>query len=90
MASEFYISQCIRSRNKNCLLQILSCFFFTGEDADEETDLRINPFALDTDSNNLELDNPKKTLRSWFDREGADLIYDVQEKSAGHFIARIT
>jgi len=51
----------------------------------------VNPFAtgFDTSESDLSLDNPKKTLRSWFEREGCDLVYDVKEKSSGHFICRI-
>jgi protein phosphatase 1D len=61
-----------------------------AEDAvEEETDLSVNPFSTGFETTELSLDNPKKSLRSWFDREGYDLVYDVKEKSAGQFICRI-
>lgn len=59
-------------------------FFFVAEDADEESDLTENPFAVLTNEE-MYIDDPKKTLRCWFEREGEEVNYRVEEKSYGQF-----
>lgn len=66
-----------------------ACNWGMGEDADEEEDLTVNPFALSTANEELYLDDPKKTLRGWFEREGYELEYDIEEKGFRTFVCKV-
>ncbi|KAI9552178.1 hypothetical protein GHT06_022515 [Daphnia sinensis] len=62
------------------------------EDAEDENPLAENPFSIADDlplDENIYLDDPKKTLRGWFEREGYELEYKVEEKNYAHFICRV-
>ncbi|KAG8199025.1 hypothetical protein JTE90_021040 [Oedothorax gibbosus] len=65
------------------------CSWGMGEDAVEDEDSEINPFALSTANEELYLDDPKKTLRGWFEREGYEVEYNVEEKGHQTFMCTI-
>lgn len=45
-----------------------------------------NPFALEIQTEELHLDDPKKTLRGYYEREGLDWpIYQTTEAGFGKF-----
>lgn len=62
------------------------------EDAvDEEKfpDMQKNPFAELANNEDLYIEDPKKALRNWFEREGYELEFKVEEKGYAQFHCRI-
>ena len=56
---------------------------------DEFPDMEKNPFAELANNESLYIDDPKKCLKNWFDREGYDLDYKVEEKGFSEFYCRV-
>jgi len=64
------------------------------EDEEEEKlpDMEKNPFAELADNESLYIDDPKKMIEKWFDREGYDFdksLYQVTERGYAHFHCRL-
>ncbi|XP_040575370.1 kanadaptin [Lepeophtheirus salmonis] len=57
------------------------------EDAVDDND--VNPFATEEEGPPLDLDDPKKTLKNWFEREGYELDYKVEEKGHSNFLCSV-
>ncbi|XP_053315061.1 kanadaptin [Spea bombifrons] len=66
------------------------CTWGLGEDALEE-DNDENPIAMEfqEDREALYLDNPKKTLQGFFDREGEELEFEYEERGVSIWLCRI-
>ncbi|KAL3228379.1 hypothetical protein MRX96_048606 [Rhipicephalus microplus] len=65
------------------------CYGLAGDDAEDEDPSSENPFALAGNNEDLYIDDPKKTLRGWFEREGYELQYNVEEKGYSHFVCTV-
>ncbi|XP_015905660.1 kanadaptin [Parasteatoda tepidariorum] len=65
------------------------CTWGMGEEAVEEEDMTENPFAISATNEDLYIEDPKKTLRGWFEREGYELEYKVEEKGFRTFCCTI-
>jgi len=62
------------------------------DDAMEEEsfpDMQKNPFAELANNESLYIDDPKKALKNWFEREGYELEFKVEEKGYAQFHCRI-
>ena len=55
----------------NTCLRCITLLFTLGDDAVGESDMEENPFSLDVAENEeLYIDDPKKALKGYFEREG--------------------
>lgn len=61
-----------------------------NEDDEPEVDMTKNPFSIESTSDNLSIDDPKKTLRGWFEREGFENPeYKCEEKGYATFTCTV-
>jgi len=58
-------------------------------DEDKFPDMQKNPFAELANNEDLYIEDPKKALRNWFEREGYELEFKVEEKGYAQFHCRI-
>lgn len=58
------------------------------EDSEDELNEQ-NPFAIDQVDESFFASDPKKELKNFFDREGEDLDYEVEEDAPGKYKCRI-
>ena len=49
------------------------------------TDMQKNPFDELANNESLYIDDPKKALKNWFEREGYELEFKVEEKGYAQF-----
>ncbi|XP_067940040.1 kanadaptin-like isoform X2 [Watersipora subatra] len=66
------------------------CSWGIDDDAEDIDPDAVNPFASEEPAEELQLDDPKKALRGWFEREGYDEPeYVVEEKSHGVHVCTV-
>ncbi|RNA15432.1 Kanadaptin [Brachionus plicatilis] len=59
-----------------------------GQESDEESNAQ-NPFAIDQVEESFFASDPKKALKNFFDREGEELEYEVEDDGPGKYKCRI-
>jgi len=60
-----------------------------ADDAEEFPDMDQNPFAEIAENEKIYINDPKKALKNWFDREGYELEFEIEEKGYAQFICKI-
>ncbi|XP_050312819.1 kanadaptin-like isoform X2 [Anthonomus grandis grandis] len=59
-----------------------------GEEDEGSEEEQENPFAVTTNED-LYLEDPKRALRGFFEREGMDLEYECSEQGMGQFLCKV-